>query len=132
MGDATLIRYDLDERELHLLEIGIDDKRRAMSLTVILWFFLVHFGAHRFYLGKWKTALLLIGIEVLLLLVLVGSGSNDESGIEGALGFLAWFWFVLPLVWAVEGIRLPFLLRHDRRTAERETLEELARARQTI
>jgi len=49
--------------------------KKETSTTFLLWFFLGHFGAHRFYMGKNGSAVAMLLITILsipLLFVLIG------------------------------------------------------------
>jgi len=41
-----------------ITSIDITTQKKSMLIAYILWFFFGWLGAHRFYLGKWKTGLL--------------------------------------------------------------------------
>lgn len=52
-----------------------DARRKSVGVAYLLWFFLGVFGAHRFYLGRVPSALLLLGLTAaswVLSFVLVG------------------------------------------------------------
>tara|TARA_Y100000588_G_scaffold210270_1_gene224198 strand:- start:31366 stop:31713 length:348 start_codon:yes stop_codon:yes gene_type:complete len=71
--------------EIQRMEADLMFKEKNMIVSFLLWFFLGFFGAHRFFLGKTKSA---IGMIVLFLLGLVSAG---------ILMPVLWIW------WAIDG-----------------------------
>ena len=63
-----------------------EGKQRSVIAAYVLWFFLGRFGAHRFYLGYKRSALIMLGLSlagmVLVAIAAWGSGkvSNAEFG----------------------------------------------------
>jgi len=92
--------HDLTERELLILRQEVDDRKKSVAATWLLWLFLGLFGAHRFYLGR-------IGTGIAMLLTLGGF-----------------------FIWAiVDAFLIPGMLRANRRKIEKDVLEEIAAMR---
>lgn len=95
-----LIVHDLTERELLILRQQTDTRKKSAAITWLLWLFLAEFGAHRFYLGR-------VGTGIIMLLTLGGL-----------------------LIWAlVDVFLIPGMLRADKRQVEAEILEEIGAMR---
>ena len=70
MLENELLKRDLDEQELALLDREMDRLRKEVNITYILWLFLGIFGVHKFYLAKigmgilyfFTAALFIIGL----------------------------------------------------------------------
>ena len=92
--------HDLTERELLILRQEVDDRRKSVATTWILWLLLGWFGAHRFYLGR-------IGTGIAMLLTLGGLG----------------IW------WIVDAFLISGMLRTNQRKVEKDVLEEIAAMR---
>ncbi|MDA1062208.1 MAG: TM2 domain-containing protein [Chloroflexi bacterium] len=106
-------RFELDTRELMLLDAGTRDRARNQAAAWILWFLLGGLGAHRFYMGSpvYGAVMLVVNLVLTVLTVLT-------SGL----------WLPAAAVWwLVEAFLLPGLIRADRERAERETMELLRR-----
>ena len=92
--------HDLTERELLILRQEVDDRKKSVAATWLLWVFLSVFGAHRFYLGR-------IGTGIAMLLTLGGLG-----------------------IWAlVDAFLIPGMLRANQHEAQKQVLEEIAAMR---
>ncbi|HEV7291633.1 MAG TPA: NINE protein, partial [Devosia sp.] len=61
-----------------------------------LWFFLGYVGAHRFYLGKPVSALVLLALSASILLLTFVS-----------FGFLSFLWFIVGLWWLIDALLIP-------------------------
>jgi TM2 domain-containing membrane protein YozV len=88
-----------DTRALYI-EQRIANEGRSALVAYLLWFFLGFFGAHRFYLGRWASGL--------LMLVLFGVGS--------ALTFLLVGYIPLALVglwWLLDALLIPGMIAAD-------------------
>lgn len=88
-----------DTRNLWI-EQRVANESRSVLVAYLLWFFLGFFGAHRFYLGRWGSAL--------LMLVLFGIGS--------ALTFLLVGYIPLALVglwWLLDALLIPGMIATD-------------------
>ncbi|HTQ12091.1 MAG TPA: TM2 domain-containing protein [Fimbriimonadaceae bacterium] len=74
---------------------GRPDSQKLL-ITILLWFFLGHFGAHRFYLGHINTAVMMLGLEIL--------GIVTACILIGYLFLFAVFvWWVIDLVQMLTG-----------------------------
>ena len=93
-----LKKYELDQRELLILQQELEKRRKNPVAVWILWAFLGNFGAHRFYLGK-------VGTGVIMLLV---------------------GWMTLGIWWIVDAFLITGMLRDNMQAIEAEILQELA------
>ncbi|HEV7291143.1 MAG TPA: TM2 domain-containing protein, partial [Devosia sp.] len=59
-----------------------DIEKKSLIVAYVLWFFLGYVGAHRFYLGKPVSALVLLALSASILLLTFVS-----------FGFLSFLWF---------------------------------------
>jgi TM2 domain-containing membrane protein YozV len=105
----------LETGQLILLESELRKHSKNMFGAYALWHFLWSFGAHRFYLGRKKTAIgqLLIGIVMFIALIIfyaqmIASGLLESSNVndditQGALVALAVFGicFIGGGIWAI-------------------------------
>ena len=62
-----MTKQDLTGQELQLLSTEMDKKKKSITVSWLMWFFLGGFGGHRYYLGK-------IGTGILMTLTLGGLG----------------------------------------------------------
>ncbi|MBM7569128.1 TM2 domain-containing protein [Paenibacillus sacheonensis] len=62
-------KSQLDTRELLLLDQEVRSQGKSMLVAYILWFFLGGFGAHRFYVKRTGTAIVML----ILTLTIVGA-----------------------------------------------------------
>jgi len=73
-----------------------DIEKKSLVVAYVLWFFLGYVGAHRFYLGRPLSGVIMLALSaVTLLLTLVSFG---------VLGFL---WFVVGLWWLIDVLLIP-------------------------
>lgn len=73
-----------------------DIEKKSLIVAYILWFFLGYVGAHRFYLGRPLSGVIMLALSaVTLVLTLVSFG---------VLGFL---WFVVGLWWLIDVLLIP-------------------------
>ena len=100
------LKSGLNERELHILNIELDRRRKSVGVTYGLWFFLSWLGLHKLYLGRIATGVIyVVAPWVLILVFLVGfvmAESNPETGGATAglslLALLAYgVWWVVDL-----------------------------------
>lgn len=100
------LKSGLDERELHILNIELDRRRKSTGVSYALWFFLSWLGIHKFYLGRITTGILYVVAPWILILVFVVGfvmvESNPEAGgATAGLSLLALFaygvWWVVDL-----------------------------------
>ncbi|MGD9918911.1 MAG: TM2 domain-containing protein [Paenirhodobacter sp.] len=100
-----------DTRALYI-EQRIANETPSALVAYLLWFFLGFFGAHRFYLGRWVSGL--------MMLVLFGIGS--------ALTFLLVGYIPLALVglwWLIDALMIPSMIASDRAWLRYEIAREL-------
>lgn len=82
------------------IEQRVANESRSALIAYLLWFFFGMFGAHRFYLGRWVSGL--------LMLVLFGVGS--------ALAFILVGYIPLALVglwWLIDALLIPGMIASD-------------------
>ena len=53
------IKNTLTSQELQILSTEMDKKKKSTAATWLLWLFLGGLGGHRYYLGKYGTAILM-------------------------------------------------------------------------
>lgn len=70
---------------------------KSRLATTLLAFFLGGAGAHRFYLGKIRTAV------VMLVLVIVGALTTEINGIGYIFLIPVWIWALVDFIYAVAG-----------------------------
>lgn len=85
MSDASLvIRYDA--------------QKKSAGIAYLLWF-IGPLGAHRFYLGKWLSGLLLLSLTLLaIVLTFTGFFSLESLGLAIACWILIGVWELLDLI----------------------------------
>lgn len=89
-----------DTRALYI-EQRVANESRSTLVAYLLWFFLGYFGAHRFYLGRW--------ISGVIMLALFGIGS--------ALAFILVGYIPLAFVaiwWVIDAVLIPGMIAADR------------------
>lgn len=100
------LKSRLDERELHILNIELDRRRKSTGVTFALWFFLSWLGLHKFYLGRIATGVVYVVAPWVLILVFifgfVMAESNPEAGgataVVSGLALIAYgLWWVVDL-----------------------------------
>lgn len=92
--------HDLTERELLILRQEVEQRKKSVVATWLLWLFLGFLGAHRFYMGK-------IGTGIVMLLTL------------GVFGI----W------WLVDIFLISGMIRTDEHKVQNQILEELSAMR---
>ncbi|GLQ57127.1 TM2 domain-containing protein [Devosia nitrariae] len=73
-----------------------DIEKKSLLVAYLLWFFLGYVGAHRFYLGRPVSGLLMLVLSAVILVVSLVS--------FGVLGFL---WFLIGLWWLIDALLIP-------------------------
>lgn len=89
-----------DTRALYI-EQRIANETASPFVAYLLWFFLGMFGAHRFYLGRWMSGLLMLAL----------------FGIGSALAFILIGYIPLALVglwWLIDALLIPGMIAADR------------------
>ncbi|WP_420342733.1 TM2 domain-containing protein [Paenirhodobacter sp.] len=90
---------DRATRDLYI-EQRISNERRSALVAYLLWFFLGFFGAHRFYLGRWFSGLVMLAL----------------FGIGSALAFILVGYLPLALValwWVIDALLIPGMIGRD-------------------
>ena len=73
-----------------------DIEKKSLLAAYVLWFFLGYIGAHRFYLGRPLSGLIMLALSAVTLVLSLVS--------FGVLGFL---WFVVGLWWLIDALLIP-------------------------
>ena len=89
-ADPNLDPYQLNQ------PYGRPDSNKLL-ITILLWFFLGHFGAHRFFLGHTKTAI------TMLLLQLAGLATVCVFGLGIIFVLAVEVWWIIDLVQMLTG-----------------------------
>lgn len=81
-NDRTAAQYDIE--------------KKSLLVAYLLWFFLGYIGAHRFYLGRPVSALMMLALSgVVLVLTLI------------TFGLLSFLWFIVGLWWLIDALLIP-------------------------
>ncbi|WNF07481.1 TM2 domain-containing protein [Brevibacillus borstelensis] len=90
--DNLLAKQDFTTQELQMLSSEMDKKKKSTGAAWLLWFFFGGIGGHRYYLGKYGTAILMtftlgfVGIwTVIDAFLLNGMIQKTNEAIEGDL-----------------------------------------------
>ena len=63
--ELIALKTELSDREFFILQSEIERRKKSVSLTYVLWFFLSFLGIHKFYLGRiWAGILYVIGPSI--------------------------------------------------------------------
>ncbi len=73
-----------------------DIEKKSLVAAYVLWFFLGYVGAHRFYLGRPLSGLIMLALSAITLVLTLVS--------FGLLGFL---WGVVGLWWLIDALLIP-------------------------
>lgn len=122
------LKSGLDERELHILNIELDRRRKSTGVTFALWFFLSWLGLHKFYLGRIATGVVyVVAPWVLILVFVVGfamAESNPEAGgATAGLSLLALL--VYGVWWVVDLFTIPRQVNAYNENLEHEIIASL-------
>jgi TM2 domain-containing membrane protein YozV len=86
-----------------------DIEKKSLLVAYLLWFFLGYVGAHRFYLGRPLSGLIMLAFSAITLLLTFVS--------FGVLGFL---WFAIGLWWLIDALLIPGIVAgRNSRVADR-------------
>jgi len=85
-----------DTRALYI-EQRIANERKSALVAYLLWFFVGMLGAHRFYLGRWVSGL--------IMLVLFGIGSALSFILVGYLPLA-----IVGLWWLIDALLIPGMI----------------------
>ena len=81
-SDRTYVQYDIE--------------KKSLLVSYLLWGFLGYVGAHRFYLGKPLSGLIMLALSsVVLVLTLV------------SFGILSFLWALVGLWWLIDALLVP-------------------------
>lgn len=81
-----------------------DIEKKSMIAAYVLWFFLGYVGAHRFYLGRPVSGVVMLALSGLTLLLTLVS--------FGLLGFM---WAVVGLWWLIDALLVPGMVASSNR-----------------
>lgn len=76
-----------------------DIEKKSLLVAYLLWFFLGYVGAHRFYLGKLISGLVMLVLSAVVLALTIVS--------FGLFGFL---WFLMGLWWLIDALLIPSIV----------------------
>ncbi len=76
--------------------VQYDIEKKSLLVAYLLWFFLGYVGAHRFYLGKLISGLVMLVLSAVVLALTIVS--------FGLFGFL---WFLMGLWWLIDALLIP-------------------------
>jgi len=128
--------YDLSERDILVLNQEVDQRKKRVGTTWLLWAFLGPIGAHYLYLGHWMTGFIRLFVLPIALVVAISTGSFASgfgtSGTSGAtsgaaLGLVI-FWGIFTLWhiwWLVDIFLISGMLRDNEKQVQEEILQEL-------
>ncbi|NGP18131.1 TM2 domain-containing protein [Devosia aurantiaca] len=78
--------------------VQYDIEKKSLLVAYVLWLFLGYVGAHRFYLGRPLSGLIMLGFSGVVLLLSFLS--------FGLLGFL---WALVGLWWLIDALLIPVM-----------------------
>jgi len=129
LGRPTTRRVpSIDELIGHEVDLFVDTVEREArypALAILLWATLGWIGAHRFYLGRSGSALLMVLLLLGSIVTMVGL-HVDQSPHAG------WPLLVMAAVWLLDGLTLRSLLRGHRRVAEWTALVTVGKYRDEL
>lgn len=73
-----------------------DIEKKSLLVAYVLWAFLGYVGAHRFYLGRPLSGLIMLALSTIILVLSLVS-----------FGFLSFLWFIVALWWLVDALLIP-------------------------
>ncbi|MCE2454071.1 MAG: TM2 domain-containing protein [Nitrospinae bacterium] len=114
------LKSGLDERELHILNIELDRRRKSTGVTFALWFFLSWLGLHKFYLGRIATGVVYVVAPWILILVFA---NPEAGGATAGLSLLALL--VYGVWWVVDLFTIPRQVNAYNESLELEIIASL-------
>lgn len=119
---------DLTEQEIALLRREVGRRRKKAFIAWLLWFLAGFCGAHRFYLGRFRSGIAMLALALFIAIGFILSLAlhiiGPELGVAIGLAILA------VLIWLVVDIfRLPVMLYDDRQRVEEEVMMEIVAGR---
>lgn len=80
---------------------------KSLALAYILWFFACQLGAHRFYLGAWRSAAIQLGTWLGSWLVVLAGTTSESLALMGLglLGLLGWIVWMIADLFLIPGLR---------------------------
>ena len=103
----------LNTQQQMLVEQRLSNEKKSTGTAYLLWFFLSGFAAHRFYLGKTGSAVLILVLfwgGLILSVVVVGIGL--------LIAFAIW--------WIVDGFLIPQMIQDDMNVKRSRIMNEVA------
>lgn len=74
------LKSALSERELHILDIELERRKKSTGVTYFLWFFLGWFAIHKFYLNNIAGGIIyLIAPWLAIILLVFGVMVHDDA-----------------------------------------------------
>ena len=82
----------LSMEQLSLIEQRVANENKSAGIAYLLWVFLGGLSIHNFYIGRWRLALVELGLAVLAVIAFVGglSGIALEDNLGAGTGFGLW------------------------------------------
>jgi len=119
---------ELNEEELLILRREVKSRRKSVITAWLLWLFLGIFAAHRFYLGHFRSGIVMLSLDLFIIVGFILSLAFHI--INAAFGIAIGFAILTILGWFVVDIfMLPFMLRKDRLIVQGEVLAEITARR---
>jgi TM2 domain-containing membrane protein YozV len=73
-----------------------DIEKKSLLVAYVLWAFLGYVGAHRFYLGRPLSGLIMLALSGITLLITLIS-----------FGLLSFLWFIVGAWWLIDALLIP-------------------------
>ncbi len=121
------LKSGLSERQLHILGIELDRRRKSTGVAYFLWFFLSWLGIHKFYLGRIAAgALYVIAPWVLILFfLLVAIMAEGESWGGAAILIILFAFLAYGAWWLVDLFTIPRQVAAYNENLEQEIIASL-------